>query len=481
MQPTKMFSKNQKLKMTRFRDGLTMLEVIFSMVVILVGLVSVGLLIPLAGRQAADSYQITQGLVAGESAVAMVNTALIAQPTLESPWCLRDDVAQQGFSIGSMKDAYDRIALTFPAPGNNPGADTRACVAQNEAISLGFCIDPMFWGYQTRVSGNPLPAPFQRTRFPCLDDFANCENLLEPPDPSTRNRVPRLLRVSLSDPQVPTEWLKQSTAVRLAMMSGGDLVQVSPSKNQAAGPLRAIYASPTTGNPLIGGLPTQDTPSWLMTVTPSENTPLIPLVLAKENLDATGSVMSNRPVQIPRIYNVAVVVFAKRDPRDINPNINPNLLNYPLSERALRVTNITTDASTSGTFSMTVNADNAINAKIKVGDWLMMSRFTKEELLPRQQNIGSTTDITRQIHQWYRVVGVTGEDVFPRIIRVAGKPWTWTENEVAFRSRLLNTPPTDLAPPSPGTPMPPSGRPLEIHAVLLRDVVHVYERQIDLQ
>ena len=54
------------------RLGLTLLEVIFAMVVILVGMVAVATLIPLAGRQAEDSYQITQGLAAGESALATV-------------------------------------------------------------------------------------------------------------------------------------------------------------------------------------------------------------------------------------------------------------------------------------------------------------------------------------------------------------------------------------------------------------------------
>lgn len=473
-------SKRTKWDRVSFRSGLTMLEVIFSMVVILVGLVSVGLLIPLAGRQAADSAQITQGLVAGESAVAMINTALVAQPTLESPWCLRDDTAGAGYSIGAMKDVYDRVAMTFPAPGSTPGADIRACVAQNEAIGMGFCVDPMFWGYQDRVPGNPLPVPFQRTRFPCLDDFANCEDLTELPDPGTRNRVPRLLRVSISDPKSPTDWLTQASAVRLATMSGGDLVQLAPAANKALGPLRAVYGSNATGTPIIGGLQNNDTPSWLMTVTPSLNTPLIPSLLSQQNLDVAGTVLSNRPVQIPRVYEAAIVVFAKRDVRDINPRISRSLLNYPSSERSVRVTSMTTDAATSGTFSIGINADSMVNGKIKVGDWLLMSRFTKEELLPRQINVSNATDITRQVHQWYRVVGVTGEDVFPRIVRVSGKPWTWTENEIAYRSRLLGTAPADLAPPAPGTPMPPMGRPLEIYAVLLRDVVHVYERQIEL-
>lgn len=477
---TKLFPAQRSVAMPP-RSGLTLLEVIFAMMVLLVGLVSVGLLIPLAGRQAADSYQITQGLAAGESALALVNTAQVAQPTLESPWCMRNDVPPvAGYSIGSMKQAYDQIALTFPAPtGTLPERILKAVVAQNEAIGIGFCVDPLFWGYQNRVPGNPLPVPFQRTRFPCLDDYANCEDLSEAPDPAVRNRVPRLLRVSFSDPLAPTEWLKQSAAVRLATMSGGDLVQLSPSQNRALGPLRAVYASPDAGNPLASGLTSVEAPSWMMTVTPSINTPLIQLAVAQQNFD--GTINSYRPVQTPRDYDVAVVVFGKRDVREISDKIDPALLNFPASERSLRVIEMGADAATSGTFSITVNADSRINGRIKIGDWLMMSRFTKEELLPRNPSVAAATSLSRQIHQWYRVVSVAGDDVYPKILRVSGKPWTWTENEVAYRSRLLSLPPSDLPPPVPGAPMPPSGSPLEIHAVVLRDVVQVYERQIEAQ
>jgi hypothetical protein len=474
---TKLFPAQRAATMPP-RGGLTLLEVIFAMMVLLVGLVSVGLLIPLAGRQAADSYQITQGLAAGESAVALVNTGQVVQPTLESPWCMRNDVPPvAGYSIGSMKQAYDQVALTFPY--SSPIDPTIATIVQNEAIGIGFCVDPLFWGYQDRVPGNPLPVPFQRTRFPCLDDYANCEDLSEAPDPAVRNRVPRLLRVSLSDPVAPTEWLKQSAAARLATMSGGDLVQLSPSNNRALGPLRAVYASPVAGNPLTSGLTSVDAPSWMMTVTPSISTPLIPLVVAQQNFD--GTINSYRPVQTPRDYDVAVVVFGKRDVREISDKIDPALLNFPASERSLRVIEMGADAATSGTFSITVNADSRINGRIKIGDWLMMSRFTKEELLPRNPSVAAATTLSRQIHQWYRVVSVAGDDVYPKILRVSGKPWTWTENEVAYRSRLLSLPPSDLPPPVPGAPMPPSGSPLEIHAVVLKDVVQVYERQIEAQ
>ncbi|MFN7796676.1 MAG: hypothetical protein ACK5Q3_14065, partial [Planctomycetota bacterium] len=130
-------------KMINRRSGLTMLEVIFSMVVILVGLVSIAFLIPLAGRQAEDSQQITQGLAAGDSALALFNTANIAQPTLESPWCLIDDVGVTEYSVSGMKDSYNAVGSSFPVPQNA----TQAAVAQNESIGIGFCIDPLFWGF----------------------------------------------------------------------------------------------------------------------------------------------------------------------------------------------------------------------------------------------------------------------------------------------------------------------------------------------
>lgn len=451
------------------RNGLTLLEVIFAMVVILVGMVSVGILIPLAGRQAADSYQTTQGLASGESALAVFNSTNIVQPSVESPWCLIDDVGVTEHSLGSMQQAYDRIAETFPAPNDS----VMAAVAQNEAAGIGFCIDPLFWGYQPR-NGNTMPTPFYRTRFPCLEDTSNPVTFA-----SGGNRAPRLLRGSLTDPQAstPGSWLRQPAAIRLATMYGGDLVQPSTGKNKAIGPLRSVYVSGDTGNPIVSSPTSPQQTSWLMTVTPSDSTPITPLNRTLENWDGgngSGSIKANRPVQIPRVFDVALVVFSKRDVREVFSIMSlggGNFMNLPTGERALKVTDISSDALTSGTFNVTVTAHPNVDAKIKIGDWMMMSRFTKQELLPRQLDQSKATLISRQVHRWYRVVGVTGEDTFPRLIRVSGKPWAWSEGEIDdLKQRNLALP---SVPPPPGL--------IETQAVLLKDVVHVYERQVELR
>jgi Tfp pilus assembly protein PilV len=465
--------------MMKQRSGLTMLEVIFSMVVILVGLVSIAFLIPLAGREAEDSQQITQGLAAGESALALFNTTNVAQPTKESPWCLIDDVSVTEHSITGMRDAYNAAALTFPIPANA----TQAAVAQNEAIGLGFCIDPLFWGYQNR-SGNNVPLPFFRTRFPFMVDKSNPVSMLwNAQFPS----APRLLRASLSDPLVsmPGSWLRQPAAVRLATMYGGDLVQPETGKNKAIGPLRSLYVDDRRtkndlSDDLIISTPTaSQQASWLATITPSETTPIISLDRVQSIYQQ--STIANQPLDIPRLYDVALIVFSRRDARElaatavIDPgnvqnNVAAQVMNVPTNERIVKVVDISTDAINSGTFNITVDGYQTMDSKVKAGDWLMMSRFAMRDLLPRPANNANVTQVARQVHRWYRIIAVTGDN-YPLTLRVAGKPWDWTEGEI-----------TDLIEKGVALPtLPPSPSAFETQAVILKDVVQVYERQMELR
>jgi hypothetical protein len=174
------------------------------------------------------------------------------------------------------------------------------------------------------------------------------------------------------------------------------------------------------------------------------------------------------------------VVFSKRDVRDVNPTIDPSLQNLPTSERVFRVSEISQEALTSGSFSITLDVSPLVDPKVKIGEWLMMSRYTKQDLLPRSP--GTNQLVARQVNRWYRVVSVTDEQLISgpppaaplirRTIRVAGKPWDWTEGEINdLRER--NQFPLPNVPPSPSI--------FETHAVLLKEVVHVYERQIELQ
>lgn len=463
----------------RSRNGLTLLEVIFSMVVLLVGLVAIVFLIPLAGREAEDSQQITQGLAAGESALALFNTANIAQPTLESPWCLVDDIGLVEHSVATMRDAFNAAARTFPVPPNA----VQAAVAQNEVIGIGFCIDPLFWGYQNRTTNqngatNDVALPFFRTRFPFMFDNTSPFLLV-----SNQNipRAPRLLRGSLSDPQMamPGSWLRQPAAVRLATMYGGDLVQSSGSKNKAIGPLRSVYIDP--GDPrdlsddlIVSTATAAQQASWLATITPAESTPIIDLdrvkAIYQQNLSA------NQPLDVPRLYDVALVVFSKRDvrelaamavlsPGDFQTSRPSEVMNVPTGERVVKVTDMSSDALHSGTFNIAVSGYPTMDSKVKAGDWLMMSRFAFRDLIPR-----TSGTISRQVNRWYRIISVTG-DGYPLSLRIAGKPWDWTEGEISDALEKGQVAPT----------LPPAVGTYETQAVIMKDVVQVYERQMELR
>lgn len=373
-----------------------------------------------------------------------------------------------------MKDAYNSIARSFPVPPNA----IQAAVAQNEAIGIGYCIDPLFWGYQNRT-GNNVPLPFFRTRFPFL--FDNTDPVLMVADAQRVRRAPRLLRGSLSDPQlsIPGSWLRQPAAVRLATMYGGDLVQPATGKNKAIGPLRSVYVG--ADGSIITSPTTAQQASWLATITPSEDTPVISL----DRVAATyqQSLAANEPLDIPRLYDVALVVFSKRDVRELastavisqgNASVPSQVMNTPTNERVVSVSFISPDAVNSGTFNIAVNGYPAVDSKIKPGDWLMMSRFAFRDLIPRPSDSSNITKVSRQIHRWYRVVAVNGDN-FPITLRISGKPWGWTDGEISDWLEKGMTPPT--VPPPPGT----GPGTYQTQAVILKDVVQVYERQMELR
>lgn len=494
----------------RSRKGLTLLEVIFSMVVLLVGLVAIVFLIPLAGREAEDSQQITQGLAAGESALAMFSTKNVAQPTFESPWCLVDDIGSVEHRADSMREAYQSSStmMTSIHPPMLRRNSVDVAINQNRIAGIGFCIDPLFWGYQPSL-GNQIPGPFFRTRFPYLFDHTD-------PVSMTASMVntpgsPRLIRGSLVSPFAtpPGSWLHQPAAIGLSTMYGADLVQASSAKNKAVGPLRSVYV---VDGSIVSTTKVAQQPSWLVTITPNENNPPITLEQAEDSVKKYGlTPFANFPAEIPKLYDVALVVFAKRDANEINavallPGAAPALTSIPKGETVFNVIEISDDAINSGTFNITIHGLAGTEEDIKAGNWLMMSRFTFEDILPRIETELSgrpSRYYKRQIHRWYRVIGVSNGPDGMRVLRISGKPWGWTEKECEMiRAYPLNGsnsfPPTK--PPRMrnlnGTVFPvfpfnleltdpnldPRYRfPPVIQAVIMKDVVQVYERQMELR
>lgn len=448
--------------------GLTVVEVLFAMVIILVGLIGVAAMIPFAGRQAEDSYKITQAGAAGESALGVFNSSSIVRPRMDSPWLFISDQGTRN-PVASLNEFYLNEFVSRSSPPNpSPSNPLQVAILQNQVIGMGFCIDPLFWGYQTNFVGS---GNFAKTRFPFYNDFmpTNYDPLGSPASFST----PRLRRVSLFDPSSSyalPRWLRLPSAIQLATVSGGDLIQAKPEADKSAAPLRGEYVDGTGA--LLQSPTAAASVSWIATLAPIDETPVIlPEMLA--GASASG------PALAPENFNLGVVVFSKRDVRDFNLDPTsgiPATGEVPVSERlgflndVAGTPNHLSASWNAGTFDILIEADSKVDPKIKIGDWLMLSRNTSVEVVvnpspPLPLLITNAILATRQRHKWYRVIGVSGDNAFPREVRVAGEPWYWTKHErQIFIKYSVTTFPT----------MPVTA------VTLLKNVIQVYERTVNL-
>lgn len=531
------------------RDGLTVLEVLFSMGIILVGLVGIGFMVPFAGRQAAESYKISHGLASGSNAIAAFKGDNFILPRTERPWQLVDDeynkaspnIAHTNWPVftgdwalapvmgatnrtgfTSFQRLYDGDRAKLPSLyrfhldrilsagelAGNPSA--QVALAQNRAIGQSFCIDPLFYSEQMAVPrlGNGETkvmrgswGNFRRNRFPFYDEqFPVSMNPFEFPR-SSQFVSPRLVRISYRDSAVPIShaglsgiplqlqldksWVRGDAARLTSTMESRDLV--SEKSEDFGVPLRQ-FAALTGGadySAVIKAIESGNMISWLATVVPSDGTPMVnPL-----SIDPPTPTSLPGMEIFPESYDVSVVVFGRRNVTELATSTlqNGDYAGFsganviPTSERLARVISLSADAGSSGTFEVELGSFNSptvatmdddpstVSAKMVPGDWIMLSRYVYDNPLATSD---ANTFPIREMHRWYRVVGVTGPNIFPRRIRVAGAPWDWSIHELEAIKRQARINPATVVPPI----VDPTRFPTV--ATLLSDVVTVYQRTL---
>lgn len=510
----------------RPRRGLTVVEVLFALSIILVGLIGIAAMVPFAARQANESYATVQSVVAGDSAVAMAESQAIFKPTFEKPWQVIDDELP---SIGdsnktyfySFTDLYNNNGrkrvqvitdpkyqfdlltrnLQFPLPpfdslGTVQQMQHRAWIASNRTLGSSFYLDPTFWAAQD-LGGKVFKSdwmPFRRSRFPYYaEEFGP--------------RSPRPLRISLRDSNHLLEnggWMKRPAA-HLTITPGGDVVPIkggastksnSISQDTEDLPMRRqvlLTTDPATPLDPNSALPIQsvvspNSPIWSALITPSESTPIIEKsLLPSVQLNPTTSDYRNAmrkyvlPISV-ETYDISIVVQRKRLLREIYANSGQT----PVSVEGERVFGVTWDISLdepsqSGTFEITLLQPSEITlpmeARIKAGDWLLLSRNVVHFY---RGNAGvAAFEILREKHKWYRVVSAPSADLFiwnptssrhELSLRVSGAAWTWTTDELVSHARVGYPQPL-------GSVADSSKNFYQVtSATVIPNVVHVFER-----
>lgn len=303
--------------------GVTLVEVIFSIGVILVGLVGVVSILPLAGRRAQDSISISVGSAMCDSVFHELKT-------------------RRFLSRGLIYNT-----TTFAGIG-------RASIPL--APFESFCIDPMFVADRNPRATNPLPAfsnLYEARLFPYYD-----QNHDPTQDPSTSYTSgwpvqPRLLRVGIREEfVVPPATVQGSISVEesLAIVERrDDLSAIRPKDKTLSATMNganAVSSGSDFGKQLASG-----EFSWIATVNP---------LPGNEFASVAVAIVRNRD----RDFELPTTTTAPARP-DGNQ----------IGERLAYVTYATGFRGGAGGVIHIVSNQNTVS-KVLTGDWLMMSRTT---------------------------------------------------------------------------------------------------------
>jgi hypothetical protein len=311
--------------------------------------------------------------------------------------------------------------------------------AQREGLAQGFCIDPVFcatqfrdsWNYSTAYTNDRGSASqdfMRRTRMPFFDETVGLNGSSR--YASLGFNFPRLVRVSY---QSGTNAAGAPLPVKKAMadmvgMSGADVLQAIADDDKSAGALRGFQ---TSGGALLSSNSDVGSVSWMITMTPTENTP---------------------PGVVPTSFNVSTVIFNGRDRNfDAVPFSVSGAEEYSRSEKlcfatadspnnvgsSVPVYSLRADlpVSDGGSMNIKLYSDTATNTSVRVGDWIMLSRRIE---LGNRVNTASPPALVYpndfkviHRHRWYRVTGTDNGETWPRVVRVAGEPWDYPETFAA--------------------------------------------------
>ncbi len=448
----------------RLPRGVTVVEVLFAMMVALVGLVGVLAIVPLASRQARDSYTLTQSTSTALSASAEMKATHAIQPTTEKPWCFDEDDSNAANSppaasfdlplygtaaykpVTSIAKMYEGLFRKANERLTNGGTPVSPVVIYRQIVGQGFCFDPLYFAsvnaYESGVARLPVYNKanqiIHRTSFPFVSERFDLQAtggrffsaLNSAPAGLNPNANPattmsphaRLLRVSSwSD----TFLAPVRNALAEQIVGGlGDLVQATIQEDDSFGAIRE-YQGVDNGL-LIASAPKTDL-TWLATLVPNESISDIP----------------------PTNFTLSIVVMSKRDrgfflPADLTlagvdelPEFERVAMCAAPDSAVVRTPGVMPTTypptaashlpfSNGGVMTIEMLGDDRASSKLRIGDSIMLSRtlrFNLPDTFAPQNN--GPRFVYR--HRWFRVIGLDDSETWPRLVTLQGPAWNYPE------------------------------------------------------
>jgi hypothetical protein len=351
-------------------SGVTLLEVLFSMGIVTVGLLGVMIIVPLAGSRSAQGTIADGADRMGRNAIRLFDVHHIRQPNM---WTRFNTTVQQYQEYGVQYTGTDRYTYLWR---RNTNATTRV-------QARSFCIDPVFVAQQvadaTSASTNVLP---ETQYFPYY----------QPGVTLAANVDARMDRVSLRT--MPGGATGMTVEQALSIFMADDDVSFNLPADRTLPPQQKFDAS-TLKRQFEGKF------SWLATVTPVYTS-------FQDSVDI-----------LPDTYVLSIVVFHRRD-MSMTMAAGTTASDGPGNERLVSVSQFHSEGYAGGEVELQTRPNQpATDLAVKEGEWVML-------LATVNAAPASGTPNFVPVFRWYRVMAaddIVGNGPFTRNVTLQGLDW----------------------------------------------------------
>ncbi len=446
------------------RGGATVLEVLFAVFVIVVGLLGIASLIPMAARNADESnafnQALTQGKVWGNDFLArgFNDPDSFSDNSTGYNWVWLNDNPPGGFVN------FQKSYLGFGAlPGTNTNPTFSAMTA-NQIVRIwghqSVCIDPVFFSsptVQSRISAGQVR--YQGYRVAVFPYFEDGYNPVTDPFAGATNAwhdQPRMLRVTLSSVRPMPNKLVQDI-----FASVDDVIAIADEEDDTL-PATRVFTPEGAG---AGKSVMSGEFSWMVTLVPEEVRPAT-FVTAAIIPGATMLTTTDS-------YLMSLVIMNRRDKEFIGLGDSPQPgsdLDKPQGERLTWVVPLSGNftGGAGGRVRLISNANT--DSRVRIGDWIMLGKHYLVD--------GTNTDHRYAFFRWYRIIAVDAEarrDVLQNLSPTGTDPYGNAAGEQVWsRDVVLEGPDWNFTTAAGGVVTPTTG-------TLMSHVVTVIERSIEIE
>ncbi len=374
------------------RAGVTILEVLFAMGVVIVGLMGIFKLLAVAGNQATESTRASE---AQNDAHLWYSEMIARDLHKRRNWVFYQDISATGFTPGYSYYMNPANPGTFRLSTTKSPTTARQRALEKQPV----CIDPMFFAdvdIRAATTTPPTPLQFLQTSPPVSSDqwyrpavFPYFKDQFNPlTDPAYTigatgsiawNEQPRMVRVTFTeDGSTPV----QVKFVEQVFASQDDLAITLDIGDASIAPVRTatFYETPSaTATQLpIARSAAQTKYSWIATLSPNETFNLDPVDFGTLSLVV--------------IHNRDRMFFNPRTSTPLQRTGEPTPEDKPQGERLVWVVPLSGNFNGGTGGRVRLICSDGVNDKVRIGDWIMLGKYASVN-----------TTHAHPVFRWYRI------------------------------------------------------------------------------